>query len=144
MKITANLKATLLTLAIAPQISGCASLISDNTYDVSIVSQPVKASYTITNKRGELVAEGVTPANVALDSFSGFFRAARYDVIYSHSEFPDKSVSVKATLSPFYFFNYPFGAFIGFLIDPFTGAMFNLPSEVRSDLSLAETGKLEP
>lgn len=135
MKSTLRKHAPLLILAITLPISGCASLISDNTYDVSIISEPADAAFTITDSKGKLVSEGVTPAVVPLDSFGGYFRRAHYDVTYSHAEHPDTAVKLKATFSPFYFFNYPFGAAIGFLIDPFTGAMFNLPKEVRVDLA---------
>ena len=134
MKNTLRKLALPLLLATMLLITGCASLVSDNTYEVSIVSEPTDASFTITDGEGKLVAEGVTPAIVPLDSFVGYLRRASYAVTYSHADYPDKTEQLKATLSPFFFFNYPFGAVIGFFIDPFTGAMFNLPKERRGDL----------
>jgi hypothetical protein len=144
VKNTLRILAPLLILVTTLVISSCASLVSDNTYDVSIVSEPAEASFTITDREGKLVAEGITPAIVPLDSFGGYFRRAQYDVTYSHADYPDKAVLLRATLSPFYFFNYPFGAAIGFFIDPFTGAMFNLPKETRGDLTVNTTDPKYP
>lgn len=114
-------------------LGGCASIVSENTYDVLVISNPADASFAITDSKGGRVAEGRTPTIVSLDSYSGLFKWARYEVAYSHADYPDKTVALKARISPFYFLNYPFGFFVGFFIDPFTGAMFDLPKAVNAD-----------
>jgi hypothetical protein len=144
VKLVLKKMAPLVVLSMALMLSGCASLVSDNTYDVSIVSVQKDVSFSITDSDGKLVAEGVTPEVVSLDSFAGYFKKAIYDVTYSHTDFPDKAVQLKATFSPFYFVNYPFGGAIGFLIDPFTGAMFNLPKELSGDLTTDVADKKDP
>ena len=129
VKSTLRKQAPIWMLAATLPLGGCASLLSDNTYDVSIVSAPADASFVVTDGQGKLVAEGVTPAIVPLDSFVGFYRRAKYHVTYSHDEYPDKSMTLKSTVSPLYYLNFLFGVGAGFgiFIDPFTGAMFDLP-----------------
>src|SRR5262245_46585117 len=107
--------------------SSCASIVSKSRYPVTINSSPNGADVIVTNKRGEEVFKGRTPALVKLKSGGGFFTNAKYEIKLSKDGFTSKTVELKATLNGWYFGNLLFGGLIGLLIvDPATGAMYKL------------------
>jgi len=124
----------MLSLTKALAISGliiisasCASIVSKTSYPVTVDSTPRDADVTITNRRGEQVFSGKTPAMVRLKSGAGFFKNAKYAVTISKNGFTSKTVELRATLNGWYFGNIIFGGLIGLLIiDPATGAMYRL------------------
>lgn len=97
------------------------------------MSVPAKMPFTITDIDGEQVAEGITPKVVHLNSYAGFFRRANYTVAYTDPVNGEFYVPLKGSLNVSYLLNYPLGAWFGFIIDPFTGAMFDLPGQVIGD-----------
>jgi hypothetical protein len=118
------------TLAIVGLITistSCASIVSKTSYPVTVDSSPREADVTITNRRGEQVYSGKTPALVTLKSGAGFFTKATYAIKISKEGFTSKTVELRATLNGWYIGNLVFGGVIGFLIvDPATGAMYKL------------------
>ena len=116
-------------------LGGCASISSENSYDVSVLSVPTDVPFTITDGAGQTVAEGTTPQIVHLDSYAGFFKAAKYLVSYAHPENGKSDVPLNGKFNVMYLLNYPFGAWFGFIIDPFTGAVYDLPNQVSADLT---------
>ena len=118
------------TLVIAGLITigcSCASIVSKTSYPVTVDSEPRDADVTITNRRGQEIFTGKTPALVKLKSGAGFFTNAIYEVRISKEGYTSKSVALRATLNGWYFGNLLFGGLIGLLIvDPATGAMYKL------------------
>lgn len=118
------------TLAVVGLISisaSCASIVSKTSYPVTVDSSPRGADVTITNRRGNQVFSGKTPALVKLKSGAGFFTNATYAIKISKEGFTSKTVELRATLNGWYFGNLVFGGLIGLLIvDPATGAMYKL------------------
>lgn len=131
--LTTNIKGTA-AITCAFVLSGCASIVSENSYDVNITSVPDEIPFTITDVEGVQVAEGITPKVVHLNSYAGFFRRANYLVSYTRPDNGKLKVPLEGTFNPTYFLNYPIGAFFGFFIDPFTGAVFDLPGQVVGDM----------
>lgn len=60
-------------LAVTSTFTGCATIITGSTQTMSFKSVPEIATITITNKKGEKVHMGQTPATVTLKKSAGFF-----------------------------------------------------------------------
>ena len=127
-------------LAAALTMTGCASIFSGSTQTLTFKSVPDTANITITNKLGEKIHTGSTPATVTLKRGNGYFKAAGYQVTFSKEGFQTKTVQVKATVNGWYIANIIFGGLIGFLIvDPATGAMYTLsPSDINTLLDATQ------
>jgi len=127
-------------LAAALTMTGCASIFSGTTQTLTFKSVPDAANITITNKLGEKIHTGSTPATVTLKRGNGYFKPAGYQVTFSKEGFQTKTVQVKATVNGWYIANIIFGGLIGFLIvDPITGAMYTLsPSDINTLLDAAQ------
>ena len=127
-------------LAAALTMTGCASIFSGSTQTLTFKSVPDTANITITNKLGEKIHTGSTPATVTLKRGNGYFKPAGYEITFSKEGFQTKTVQVKATVNGWYIANIIFGGLIGFLIvDPATGAMYTLsPSDINSVLDPAQ------
>ena len=135
------MKTSVLIVAIVLGLSGCSSIISKSEYSVAINSQPQKATFTIENKAGQKVHSGVTPASVTLKSSSGYFSGETYTITFQKKGYSDKTFTMTSTLDGWYIGNIVFGGLIGWLvIDPATGAMYNLPKRVDVSLDQAVTG----
>lgn len=116
--------------------TGCASIVSDSSYAVNICSTPSDASFTIKDNSGIVIHRGTTPERVELDAGNGFFTGARYSVEFQKSNYAPVSVDMRPDVDPWYFGNLIFGGIIGLaLIDPVTGAMWELPENVHVNLS---------
>jgi hypothetical protein len=115
--------------------TSCASIVSDNEYNVKIKSEPKGANFSIKNKKGRIIQSGKTPATILLRSGDGFFTKAKYRISYSKDGFEDTNQALKSKIDPWYFGNIIFGGLIGlFIIDPVTGAMYQLPESIDVNL----------
>ncbi len=125
-------------LAVSVPFTGCASIISGSSQTVSFKSVPESAQISITNRNGEKVHIGQTPATVTLKKGAGYFKPESYQVVFSKEGYQTQTVNVKGTVSGWYVANILFGGLIGLLIvDPATGAMYSLsPSDVKTVLDM--------
>lgn len=116
--------------------TGCATIVSDSYYPVAIQSNPSGAEFTITNRKGDQIASGITPQTIVLPAGSGYFKGEKYVINYKKGKVK-KSVLLDSTIDGWYLGgNLLFGGLIGYLIvDPISGAMFKLPPSVDADLS---------
>jgi hypothetical protein len=131
------MKRILVAAAIIPFVSGCASIISESAYPVSVNSSPVGASFVISNREGNTVATGTTPEVVTLVAGNGYFKKGSYQIVVSKDGYPDKTYAITASLDGWYWGNILLGGLVGLLIvDPATGAMYKLPDRV--DISMDE------
>jgi hypothetical protein len=131
---TKTLKATL-TGVTAIMMASCASIVSKSEYPVSLMSSPSGAKVQV-KKNGMIIHEGATPSTVTLSAASGFFTAAKYEVIFSKKGYPQQIIPLTADIDGWYFGNILAGGLIGLLIvDPATGAMFKLPEGVNANFS---------
>jgi hypothetical protein len=116
-------------------LSGCASIVSHSSGPVALKSTPAEADFTITNKKGEKIHTGTTPATVTLTSGAGYFGGETYNVTFDKNGYQDKAGTVDTEINGWYWGNFLFGGLIGFLIiDPATGAMWRLPESYHADL----------
>ena len=116
-------------------IVGCSSIISKSEYSVAINSNPSGANFEIVNRAGQKVQSGVTPNSVVLKSSSGYFKGEIYTINIVKDGFIDKAYTMQSTMDGWYIGNILFGGLIGMLIvDPATGAMYNLPDRVDINL----------
>ncbi len=113
-------------------LSGCASIISGSNSPVRIASTPEQADFTITNEDGIKVHSGKTPSTVMLENSAGYFDGERYSIGYSKDGYNPQTAILDSGVNGWYFGNLIFGlsSVLGFLIiDPATGAMFDLPDD---------------
>ena len=121
--------------------TGCASIVSDSQWPVSVTSTPNHAEYTIRNEDGVTVASGTTPNTVILSSGAGYFDGETYRIHYSKDGYGASDRTVDSSLNGWYFGNLLFGGVIGLaIVDPATGAMWKLPANAHADLSPVTAG----
>ncbi len=124
----------MLTL-VGAMTTACSSIISDTDYPVAINSNPAGAEFRISNRDGQRIHNGTTPATVTLRSSAGYFRGESYSIELSKSGYTDRVYTLSSSIDGWYWGNILLGGIIGMLIvDPATGAMYNLPGRV--DISL--------
>ncbi len=138
------MKKKILALTLSMTImSGCSSIVSKSDYAVAISSNPGGSSFVITNRAGQKVESGVTPSTVTLRSSSGYFKGEAYTIVLNKEGFTEKTYTITSSVDGWYFGNILLGGLIGMLIvDPATGAMYNLPDRV--DISLDQDIALKP
>lgn len=125
-------------------MSGCASIVSKWSYPVEIKSNPSQAEFTIVDGSGKEIYKGVTPATVNLKGKLGYFRWQQYEITFSKEGYCSSSTRLIADVNGWYWGNFLFGGFIGFIIiDPVTGAMWRLPGSVTVNLE-AEIQEIHP
>lgn len=124
-----------LAMSVILATTGCASIISDSKYPVSITSAPSGANYEIRNEAGRSVHSGVTPDQVSLAAGAGYFDGERYTVSYTKDGYEKASSVVDSSIDGWYWGNLVFGGLIGMLgVDPATGAMYKLPEATQGTL----------
>lgn len=125
----------------------CATMVSKTSYPVTVSSNPVGATITITDRKGIEVYKGTSPSTVILKSSAGYFAKAEYQVKISMNGYTDQIVPVTSTLNGWYLGNLLFGGPLGLLIiDPASGAMWrleNMPINVTLNKAIAETPTLK-
>ncbi|MGN0860943.1 MAG: hypothetical protein ACI4P3_03510 [Candidatus Spyradosoma sp.] len=138
MTTASSLKTSTLTLiagTLALAASGCASIVSERNYPVRIDSYPQGATFAVRNENFDIVCTGTTPKTVFLESDSGFFKKAKYNIFFSLDGRENTTVDFNASIDPWYFGNILFGGLVGMLIvDPATGAMWELEKSVTVNL----------
>jgi hypothetical protein len=125
-----------LTVVAAITATGCASIVSESRYPVSIQSNPPGASYEIIDQNGFRVMQGQTPAQVTLDAGAGYFDGETYKVAFREDGYAPSTQVLDSGIDGWYWGNILVGGVIGlFIIDPVTGAMFSLPDKVSAELN---------
>ena len=110
--------------------TGCASIVSKSIYPITFRTNPSEANIVITDKGGKEIFRGQSPATLTLSASNGFWSSARYDVIANKAGFHEAKGSVTARVDGWVLGNIIFGGLLGLLIvDPATGAMWQLPSD---------------
>jgi len=111
-------------------LAGCASIVSKSSWPFSVNTSPSGAKVVITNKSGQEIFSGRTPAAMKLKSGAGFFSKEAYVVTLSLDNFETKKINIDCKLNGWYIGNIVIGGLIGFLVvDPATGAMYKLEND---------------
>ena len=127
-----------LMVVFAVSSSGCATIISGGSQQISIRSNPSDANIKIYDKKGDIIVSGKTPYIATLKKGDGYFIPNRYRIVISKSGYGEREIMVTSRMATWYLFgNFVFGGLIGYLIiDPASGAMWTLnPAEIDEDLS---------
>lgn len=117
---------------------GCASFLNSPVTSVSIDSSPQNAQFVIEDHEGRVIHSGTTPEDVVLHNSKAMYQRAQYSVRYEHPGLSPQTTELNATLSPYYFGNllFLYPGIAGFIIiDPFTGAIYDLPEVHYVDLN---------
>ncbi|MBN2019633.1 MAG: hypothetical protein JW749_05350 [Sedimentisphaerales bacterium] len=126
--------------------SGCASIICSGEKTININSNPAQANFGILDKKGKMVAQGTTPANVTLKRGAGWFSAGDYTITIEKAGYKKVVKQVNQGLEVGWYLvgNFVFGGLIGWvIIDPITGAMWSI-EDVDVTLEPATTSMLLP
>lgn len=104
--------------------SGCATIVSQSDYDVTVECSSPGAMVNI-YKDGELVTSTVAPSVVTLSSKGGYFRPALYRFEFTKNGYKDE-VDLCAGFDWWYVGNavLPWGYLFALFVDPVTGAMW--------------------
>jgi uncharacterized protein YceK len=114
----------ILAIAISVCLSGCATIISGSRQQVRFSSTPAAATIFI-----DEVEVGKTPFAIRLD------RKKEYHVMFKLDGFKTYETNLTKKFNAWYIGNLAFGGVIGLIIDPLTGAMYNLtPKEINAQL----------
>ncbi len=124
--------------------SGCASIVGQKNFPLTINSNPSGANYLVKDERGREMFSGTTPSTVSLPAGESYFHRKQYNIIFKKAGYSDRQTVVNAEISGWYFGNFIFGGLIGLIIvDPLTGKMWKLPKAATMG-NLNETTALNP
>ncbi|OPL13432.1 MAG: hypothetical protein AVO39_10625 [delta proteobacterium MLS_D] len=117
----------------------CATIMGDKTQLMSINSTPSDAVVKIKDEKGMEIFTGKTPTNVTLQKADGSYWGGKdYIVTISKDGYETQVIPVVSSPNGWYIAgNLVFGGLIGwFIVDPLTGAMYNLsPEQINASLS---------
>ena len=118
--------------------SGCASIIKgggDESF--TFKSDPTSAQVTILDLKDadKTIVQNHTPFSIALHKKHAFFSGGKYWVQVTKPGYKDIGFEIKGTVNGWYTGgNLIFGGLLGYLIvDPATGAMWNLTPQLAKD-----------
>lgn len=134
------MRTKLLTVALSSSLllSGCASIFTEQVYPVQVTSSPSGASVEIKDEDGNIVYNGVTPSTVKLDSSAGYFDGQTYTLTFRKDGYADETTVIDSGVEGWYWANILIGGVLGMLIiDPATGAMFDLPTKASTHMKAA-------
>lgn len=118
----------LIAAALLVGLTGCSTMMNDRITDVSVLSEPSGQRYSITNEDGERVHTGTTPDQIKLDAAAGFFDGQTYRVQYEDG----KTSQLDSRVTSYFWTGILVDGIFTLLIDPSSGDMFTLPSEVSN------------
>ena len=121
-------------------ISGCATIVHGGPRSIPVASSPAGAKVSIYDRSNKLVSTNTTPFVAQLPVKYGYFKGQTYRMEFEMPGRAPAVVNLDSSVSGWYFANLAFGGLIGMLIvDPLTGAMFNLkPEKIEQPLSAAQ------
>jgi len=116
--------------------TGCATIVHSGPRSIPVASTPTGATVTIYDRDGQQVSKQTTPFTAVLRTKYGYFKGQDYKLVFELPGYQKTEVQLNSELSAWYLGNIVFGGLIGMLIvDPLTGAMFNLsPEKIEQSL----------
>ncbi|HUK01948.1 MAG TPA: hypothetical protein VLW26_06680 [Steroidobacteraceae bacterium] len=121
-------------------ICGCATIVHSGPRAISVASTPAGAKVSIYDRSNTLVQTNTTPFIAYLPTKYGYFKGQDYRLVFELADHAPAEVRLKSELSGWYAGNLLFGGLVGMLIvDPLTGAMFNLsPQKIQQPLTATQ------
>jgi hypothetical protein len=131
----------MLVVFAATALSGCATIVHSGPRTIPVASTPAGAKVSIYDRENTLVMTNTTPFVASLEPKYGYFKGQTYRLVFEMPGYAPAELKIDASLSGWYFGNLVFGGLIGMLIvDPLTGAMYNLsPEKIEQHLSASQT-----
>lgn len=116
-------------------LGGCATIVSEKQYPVTIENAGGPTYYSVYNRKREVVQQGITPQQVTLDAKAAPFWPAKYQVVFAGNESMSQQQELRAGFDPWVGGNVLIGGGLGAIVDGATGAMFRLPGRVSGNVS---------
>ncbi|WP_067709614.1 MULTISPECIES: hypothetical protein [unclassified Erwinia] len=130
------MKRLLIALASAWLLSGCATIVGDQSQDVSVQTWPQGVKFVVQDETGRTVAEGITPKTVSLLKSDGtYLGKKKYTLQLEREGYVPQTIPLQEHANLWYILgNIPLGGIPGWLIvDPFNGGMYNIePQKVQT------------
>jgi hypothetical protein len=115
-------------------LGSCATILSGTDQKVTFNSTPA-AHVVVKSNAGQVVYEGEAPATVKLP------KKYTYSVEISLEGYQKQTVPITQSFNAIYLVNILCGGLVGLIIDPITGAMWNLePNEINITMKTAMNG----
>lgn len=122
-------------------LTGCASIVSDSKYPVSLSSDPSGAKVTVIDSNNRVIFSGTTPTSVVLEAGAGFFTKASYTITFEKEGYESSIYTLTSSLDGWYWGNLLVGGLLGMvIIDPLTGAMWKVDPSVAVELDGMQAG----
>jgi hypothetical protein len=124
-------------LAACAAIGGCATIVHNGPRQISVASTPPGAKVSIYDRSNRLVQVSTTPFLATLPTKFAYFKGQDYRLVFELPAYATAQVHLQTTVSRWYYGNLLFGGLLGLVIvDPSTGAMFNLaPQQIEQPLT---------
>ncbi len=121
-------------------MTGCATIVHSGPRAISVASTPPGAKVSIYDRSNTLVQTNTTPFVAQLSTKYGYFKGQAYRLVLEMPAHATAEVNLQSSVSGWYFGNLVFGGLIGMLIvDPVTGAMYNLkPEKIEQPLTASQ------
>jgi len=121
-------------------MTGCATIVHSGPRAISVASTPPGAKVSVYDRSNTLVQTNATPFVAQLNTKYSYFKAQTYRLVFEMPAHATAEVNLNSSLSGWYFGNLVFGGLIGMLIvDPLTGAMYNLkPEKIEQPLTASQ------
>ncbi|MFM8342329.1 MAG: hypothetical protein ACKN9F_08940, partial [Methylomonas sp.] len=118
-------------------LSGCATMMNDSSKIVQVTSNVPQANFSIKNKIGNVVQNGVTPSSVNLNVSAGPYSGEKFLIDFTKDGYLPSTAVLDSEISGWWFGNLlVFGGILGFaVIDPISGKMWTLPDSVNGQLN---------
>lgn len=125
----------LLAASILVASGGCATVVSEKRYPVTIDNVPGPTYYSVFDRKNQVVHQGVTPEQLTLDAKSLPFWPAKYSVVFAGTQSASQRQDIQAGFDPWIAGNILIGGGLGAIVDGATGAMFKLPPRVTGNVA---------
>ncbi|TMJ00345.1 MAG: hypothetical protein E6G97_19365 [Alphaproteobacteria bacterium] len=121
-------------------LAACATIVHNGPRAISVASSPTGAKVSVYDRSNVLVQTNTTPFVAQLNTKYRYFKGQTYRLVFELPGHANAEVRLDSSLSRWYFGNIVFGGLIGMLIvDPLTGAMYNLtPEKIEQPLSATQ------
>ena len=128
------------TFSACSALGGCATIVHGGPRPIAVASAPAGAKVSIYDRSNTLVMTNTTPFIAQLSTKYGYFKGQDYRLVFEMPGHATAEVNLTSSVSGWYFANLVFGGVIGMLIvDPLTGAMFNLsPEKIDQSLTASQ------
>ena len=116
-------------MAIVFMLSGCATIISDRKYEVTVDNSGGPTYFAVRDRKNEVVQSGMTPQQVTLSAKSAMFIPGKYKVDFAGQD-GVQTRDLNARIDPWIAGNIIVGGVPGLVVDGASGAMWRLDSRV--------------